>query len=79
MRAGGQYHYSLVTCTHQKKTLPALHLSEPREPVHYGCTQEHHRLAQHAERQTHVNGTGPETQITTENVCAVNSACAVSP
>ena len=24
------------------------------------CTQEHHRLAQHAERQTRVNRTGPE-------------------
>ena len=24
------------------------------------CTQEHHRLAQHAERRTRVNRTGPE-------------------
>ena len=33
----------------------------PAPSLHYGCTQEHHRLAQHAERRTRVNRTGPET------------------
>ena len=37
MRAGGQYHYSSVTCTRQNNTAC---VAEPHEPVHYGCTQE---------------------------------------
>ena len=65
MQAGGQYHYSLVTCTGQNNydntsCIAFAHVEAPS--LHYGCTQEHHRLAQHAERQTCVNRTGPKTQ-----------------
>ena len=63
MREGGQYHYSLVTCTRQNNTSEFLHciwlnLARVEAPsLHYGCTQEHHRLAQHTERRTRLNRT----------------------
>ena len=81
MWAGGQYHYSLVTCTCQNNNYYNTSCVEPHveaPSMHYGCTQERHHLAQHAKHQTCVNRTGPETQ-TTKNVCAVNSAQVVSP
>ena len=58
MRAGGQYHYSLVTCTRQNNT--SCIASEWTSwtcalwyyCIIYGCTQEHHSLAKHAEHRT---------------------------
>ena len=65
-------HLNLLHVKTSITTLPGLHLSEPCKlprrkafptpSLHYGCTQEHHRLAQHTERRTRINRTGPETQ-----------------
>ena len=58
MRAGSQYHYFIsnsltLVLVHLKTTLPGCVTTMI-------CTQEHHRLAQHTERRTLVNRTGPE-------------------
>ena len=69
MRAGGQYHYFIsnsLTLVHVKTIITTL----PDCVTTMICTQEHHRLARHAERRTRVNA---------EMLCAGNSACAVFP